>query len=174
MWGLQETMVILGTSQPSSTPPHLYPFGMPQGGSVKHSLHHSDSNLPQIPSGLLHCVIPYSLPTVFSQGLADSTVLQLPSHTTKGWTHILKYTALKIKNIRTKRGSGDVVPCTPQKASFKTAICVFAFLVAMSKELLRISLCRLPWIPILVTKGLLQLLAKSQKSLQRLSCNICV
>lgn len=105
MWGLQETMAILGTSQPSSTPPHSYPFGMPQGGSAKHSLHQSDSDLPQIPSGLLHCVIPYSHPAVFSQGLADCRVLQLPSHAAKGWTHILKYTALSKTKQRQRGGS---------------------------------------------------------------------
>lgn len=142
MWGLQETMVILGTSQPSSTPPHSYPFGMPQGGSVKHSLHQSDSDLPQIPSGLLHCVIPYSHPTVFSQGLADHRVLQLPSHAAKGWTHILKYTALNTTKQRQRGGSAK----HPTESILQTTICVLLFLVAMSKELLRISLCRLIWL----------------------------
>lgn len=98
MWGLQETMVILGTSQSSSTPPRSYPFEMPQGGSVKHSLQHSDSDLPQTPSGGAHCVIPSSLPAGSSQGLADSSGLQVPSCTTKRWIHIPKYTGLKNPN----------------------------------------------------------------------------
>lgn len=123
MWGLQETMAILGTSQPSSTPPHLYPFGMPQGGSVKHSLHHCDSDLPQIPSGLFGCTIPYNtLPMVFSQGLADSTALQLPSHITEGWTHIPKYTANSGKNI-CRRGSEDIVACITQSNLQSCSLC---------------------------------------------------
>lgn len=102
-------MAILGTSQPSSTPPHLYPVGMPQGGSVKHSLHHCDSDLPQMPSGLLDCMIPCSLPMVFSQGLADNMVLQLLSHITKEWTCIPKIHSTLEKNI-CKRGRKDVLP----------------------------------------------------------------
>lgn len=136
-------MVILGTSQSSSTPPRLYPFGMPRGGSVKHSPHHSDSDLPQIPSGGAHCVIPSSLPAGFSQGWAHSTGLQLPSCTTKGWIHIPKYTALKNPTDNKKERQWGCSAMHPTETPFKTTICVLPFLIDTSKELLRISLCRL-------------------------------